>query len=70
MRSKVNFGHSKWPSAAILSKIKKKKTKVPYRDEMARNAIESDFRASKMAAGGHFVKKNHKNKNCGIDLKW
>ena len=23
---------------------------------MARNAIESDFRASKMDAGGHFVK--------------
>ena len=36
-----------------LSKIKKK---VPYRSEMARNAIESDFQISKMAAGGHFVK--------------
>ena len=37
---------------------------------MARNAIESEFRTSKMAAGSHFVKINHKNKNCGIDLKW
>ena len=38
---------------------------------MARNAIESEFRISKMAAGTHFVKKNsHKNKNYGIDLKW
>ena len=38
---------SKWPPAAILSKIKKK---VAYRSEMARNAIESYFRTSKMAA--------------------
>ena len=37
---------------------------------MARNVIESDIRTSKMATGSHFVKKNHKNKNCGIDLKW
>ena len=33
---------------------------------MARNAIKSDFRSSKMAAGGHFVK----NKKLRIDLKW
>ena len=31
MRSKVNFGHLRWPTAAILSK-----TKVAYRSEMAR----------------------------------
>ena len=30
--------------------------KVPYRSEMARNVIESEFRTSKMATGGHFVK--------------
>ena len=35
---------------------------------MARNAIESDFRSSKMAAGGHF--KNKINKNLRIYLKW
>ena len=35
---------------------------------MERNAIESDFRSSKMAAGSHFVKKNHK--KLSIDLKW
>ena len=29
---------------------------------MARNATESDFRTTKMAAGSHFVKKSHKNK--------
>ena len=34
---------------------------------MARNAIKSDFRSSKMAAGSHFVKKNQKLR---IDLKW
>ena len=56
MRSKVNFGHPKWPTSAILSKISKQ-IKVAYRSEMARNAIESEFRTSKMAAGSHFVKK-------------
>ena len=41
MRSKVNFGHPKWPKAAILSKKKsKKKDKVAYRSEMARNASD------------------------------
>ena len=34
MLSKVNFGHPKWPTAAILSKISKK-IKVAYRSEMA-----------------------------------
>ena len=34
------------------------KKEVPYRSEMARNAIESDFRTSKMAADGHFFKNN------------
>ena len=32
--------------------------KVEYWSEMARNAIESDFRTSKMAAGSHFVEKS------------
>ena len=36
---------------------------------MARNAIESEFQTSKMATSNHFAKTNHKNKNCGIDLK-
>ena len=48
MRPKVICGHPKWPPAAILSKIKKI-NKVPYGSEMARNAIESEFRTSKMA---------------------
>ena len=66
MRSKVNFGHPKWPTAAILSKMSKK-NKVAYRSEMARNSINSEFRTSKMAEGSHcqtFKKKLH------IDLKW
>ena len=33
-----------------------KKKKVAYRSEMARNAFKSEFRTSKMGAGGHFVK--------------
>ena len=45
MRSKVNFGHPKWPTAAILSKMSKK-IEVAFRSEMARNAIESEFRTS------------------------
>ena len=45
MRSKVNFGHPKWPTAAILSK-----------NEMTRNSIESEFRTSKMADGSQYVK--------------
>ena len=51
------FGHPKWPTAAIMSKISKK-IKVAYRSEMARNAIESDFRTSKIK------------KKIRIDLKW
>ena len=69
MRLKVNFRHPYWPTAAIFSKISKK-IKVAYRSAMARNAIESEFRTSKMADGSHFVKKYQKiNKFC-IDLKW
>ena len=34
-----------------------KNKKIDYWSEMARNAIESEFRSSKMAAGSHFVKK-------------
>ena len=34
---------------------------------MSRNAIESDFRLSKMAAGSHFAKQISKLR---IDLKW
>ena len=37
---------------------------------MARNAIESDFRSSKMAAGGHFVRNYPKKLKLRIDLKW
>ena len=33
------------------------KNKVAYRSEMARNAIETEFRISIMGAGDHFVKK-------------
>ena len=46
MPSKVIFGHPKWPPAAILSKMKEKNL---YGSEMAINAIESEFRSSKMA---------------------
>ena len=60
------IGLPKWPPAAIL---KKKYKKFAHWSEMARNAIESDFRPSKMAAGDHFEKKNQKIK-LRIDLKW
>ena len=45
------------------------KIKVAYRSEMARNAFKSEFRTSKMGAGGHFVKMFLK-KKFRIDLKW
>ena len=48
------FGHPKWAPVAILW------IQVAYWSEMARNAIESDFRSSKMAAGSHFVRKKIK----------
>ena len=48
MPSKVNFGHPKWPMIS----------------EMARNAIQSDFQTSKMAAG----KNKWNGQNC--DQKW
>ena len=67
MRSKVNFGHPKWPTSAILSKISNK-IKVAYRSEMARNAIKSEIRTSKMADVSHFVQ-NFKIK-LRIDVKW
>ena len=45
--------------------------KVVYRSEMARNAIESDFRTSKMGAGGHFVKNLKKLlRSVYMHLKW
>ena len=50
MLSKLFFGHPKWWPAILWKK-------VAYWSEMARNAIESDFRSSKMVAGSHFVKK-------------
>ena len=54
MRSKVNFGHPKWPTAAIMTTFF---FKVAYRSEMAINVIQIEFRTFKMGAGGHFVNK-------------
>ena len=51
-QSKVNFGHPKLPTTVKYLK----KIEVAYRSEMARNAIESEFRTSKMGAGSHFVR--------------
>ena len=56
MRSKVKFGHPKWPTSAILSKIPKI-IKVAYRCE---SWIKSYFQTSKMDTGSHFVKKFQK----------
>ena len=57
MWSKVIFGHPKCPPAVILWNKKLRidqnvKKKVAYWSEMVRNAIESDFRSSKMGGGG------------------
>ena len=62
MRSNVIFGHQKWPPVAILwTKFKKK---VTHWSEMARNLLKSDFRSSKMAAGGNFAKQKQTKKSC------
>ena len=70
MRSKVNFGYPKmsnknkvayrsdlgfpkWPTQPLCKKCQ---NNVAYRSEMARNAIEGEFRTSKMGAGSNFVK--------------
>ena len=53
---------------AILWKISKK-IKSCYWSEMERNAIESDFRSSKIAASNHFVIFFQKTMNLHIDLK-
>ena len=42
-----------WSTAIILSKIKKK---LKLHIDLARNAFKSEFRTSKMGAGGHFIK--------------
>ena len=59
---------SKMASSAILSKCQQ--TKVPYRSEKARNAIESDFRISKMAAGGHLIDLNNVRTNYWPTTTW
>ena len=68
---KSDFQNGRWRP---FWKFKKKK--VVYWSEMARNAFESDFRLSKMAAGSHFVKKK-RNTSCVLiwigekcDQKW
>ena len=65
--SKVIFGHPKWPLKKkilyLYLRCPELLSKVNFRLPMARNAIESEFRISRMCAGGHFVKKK-------IDFKW
>ena len=43
--------------------------KVVYWSKIDRNAIESDFRASKMATGGHFVDNKLQKKKFRIGQK-
>ena len=67
----AQIGLPKWPPAAILKIIKKKK--VVYWSEMARNVIESDFRSSKMSQIGlpkWLSAAIWKKKKLHIDLKW
>ena len=70
MRSKVNFGHPKWPTSAILSKISKKKSQICIDLKKARNVIQSEFPTSKMADGSHFVKNFNNKIKLRIYLKW
>ena len=82
MRSKVIFGHPKWPPkktnkilyqtemARIAIKSEFRKSKMANRSEMARNTIKSEFRTSKMTDGSHFVKNFQTKLKLRIDLKW
>ena len=51
------------PQTNLISQFLK--SKMADRSEMARNAIQSEFRTSKMTESSHFVKK----KKLRIDLK-
>ena len=59
MRSKVIFRHPKGPPKLFF-----------YRSDMARNAIESEIRTSKMADVSHYVKNFKKKLKLRIDVKW
>ena len=54
-KNPINFGENRKTKMATGGHFEKKK--VAYWSEMARNAIENDFRSSKMAAACHFVTK-------------
>ena len=65
MRSKVIYGHPKWPPAAILWVYNKKTWKLC----IDLKCEKKWFRSSKMVTGGNFVKK-FKTWKWHIDLKW
>ena len=79
MPSKVDFGHPKWPiklkwpvmrSKVICGHPKWPPKKKMSRSELARFAIESEFRTSKMADASHFIKNLKQKLKLRIDLKW
>ena len=55
MQTKINFGHPKWPPAAIFWK----KMKLVFSSELTRNTNEKEFRTSKMS----FLSEMSKNAN-------
>ena len=73
--SEIHFRWHFWPFQIhkeflffkFLTKFRS--SKMAYWSEMARNAIENDFRSCKMSAGSHFVEQKSK-KKLRIDLKW
>ena len=46
------------------------KSKMADRSEMARNAIQSEFRTSKLTESSHFIRNFQNRSEMGIDLKW
>ena len=68
MRSKVNFGHPKWPTAAILSKIQKKKSCVSiWNGQKCDRKLISDIQNGRRQP---FCQKFPKQIKLHIDLKW
>ena len=68
MRSKVNFGHPKWPTAAILSKFPKKlKLRIDLKWPEMRSKVNFGHPKWPTAA---ILSKNSKKLKLRIDLKW
>ena len=66
---KRDLQNPKWPPAAILSKISPPKKKFRIDLKWPEMQSKVNFEHTKWPSAA-ILSKIHKNKNCGIDLKW